>query len=224
LDAIILAAGSGTRMKAGMNKVLIKINEKPMICYTLDAFEKSNCIDKIILVINKSDAEFYSEFKTEYSKIDKIVFGGATRQESSYIGISNSESEYIMIHDAARPLITTDDILKISEAVEENIAVTLGAACIDTMKLCDKAGIVKSSVIREELFKIYTPQAFNRKKLIELHKDAVNNGVNVTDDCSLYENNNLTIKVICGSATNIKLTTPEDVDYAEYIINKRNNL
>ena len=222
MDAIILAGGSGTRMNAGMNKVLMPLLGRPMVCYTLDAFEKSDCIDNIILVINEDDADFYSDFRSRYTKLSEIVHGGATRRDSSYIGIQKSTSKYIMIHDAARALISTEDIKKASEAVEDNVAVTLGVACVDTMKMCDADGFVTASVDRSALYKVYTPQAFNRNKLIELHKN-ISPDLNITDDCSLFEINGLDVKIICGEATNIKLTTPDDIGYAEYILSKRKN-
>lgn len=221
MDAVLLAAGNGTRMKAGMNKVFLKLFDREIILYTLDALEKSGVIDKIIIVTGKEDIEHCRMLSSGFEKVCCIVPGGSTRQESSFIGVCKAESEYVLIHDGARALVTSDDIMKTADFAMQFGAAAIGAPCVDTMKLCDSEGFVKGTVEREKLFKIFTPQVFKRDDLLKLHKLAKEQNYQVTDDCALFEWGGLPVKLVNGSPENIKLTVPEDISIAEGILRKR---
>ncbi len=222
LVAIIMAAGTGSRMKAGKNKVFLPLCGKPMLLHTVEAFEKSSKVQGIIVVTGKDDINECREILGNCNKLISVIPGGATRQESSYKGVAAAESEYVLIHDGARALITPEEIDKVAEAVIKTGNGAIGVPCVDTMKVC-KDGKILSTVDRESLFKIYTPQGFNRNQLLELHIKAKEAGIIVTDDCSLFEWFGETVTAVEGSPINIKLTTPEDVLIAEAVLNSRKN-
>ncbi len=220
MDAIILAAGTGSRMRAGQNKAFMKVLGREMLLYTVDAFVESKLTGNIIVVTGADDIERCKKLLENVSKPVMVIEGGNTRQESSLIGVMNAKSDVVIIHDGARPLITPEDIDEAAKTAEKYGAAAVGSPCIDTMKRCEGTSIVET-VDREGLYKIYTPQCFNTERLLELHHLAKEKGVSVTDDCALYEWGGEDIKIVVGSALNIKLTTPEDIYIAEAILQKR---
>lgn len=221
--AVIMAAGVGSRMNAGMNKVFVPLCGKPMLVHTVEAFEKSNLVDGIIVVTGKEDISECNRILADSKKLVSVIAGGKTRQESSFLGVSEADSEFVLIHDGARALITPEEIDSVAQAVLNTGSGALGVPCVDTMKICKNEKIL-STVDRESLFKIYTPQGFDRNKLLKYHIKAKEEGVSVTDDCSLYEWAGETITSVVGSSYNIKLTTPEDILIAEAILNLRKNI
>lgn len=220
--AVIMAAGSGSRMRAGKNKVFLPLCGKPMLLHTVEAFEKSTFVQGIIVVTSEDDVKECTELLNGCKKLISVIPGGATRQESSFIGVSAARSEYVLIHDGARALITTEEIDKVAETVLKTGSGALGVPCVDTMKVCAD-GKILSTIDRESLIKIYTPQGFKRDKLLELHIKAKAECVSVTDDCSLFEWAGESVTAVMGSPLNIKLTTPEDVLIAEAILKTRVN-
>lgn len=222
LVAVIMAAGTGSRMKAGKNKVFLPLCGKPMLVHTVEAFEKSNLVDGIIVVTGNGDINKCKEILSGFSKVISVIPGGDTRQESSFLGVSAAESEFVLIHDGARALITPEEIDKVAETVIKTGSGAVGVPCVDTMKMCI-GGRIESTVDREKLFKVYTPQGFNREKLLMLHIKAKDEGVSVTDDCGLYEWAGETVTAVNGSPLNIKLTTPEDILIAEAVLKYRVN-
>ena len=217
-----MAAGTGSRMKAGKNKVFLPLCGKPMLVHTVEAFEKSNLVDGIIVVTGNGDIDECKEILLGCSKVLSVIPGGETRQESSFLGVSAAESEFVLIHDGARALITPEEIDKVAETVIKTGSGAVGVPCVDTMKMCID-GRIESTVDREKLFKVYTPQGFNREKLLMLHIKAKDEGVSVTDDCGLYEWAGETVTAVNGSPLNIKLTTPEDILIAEAVLKYRVN-
>lgn len=221
VDAVILAAGMGSRMKAGYNKVFMKLSGKEILLRTLEAFEHSSQIHGIILVTGAEDVQRCTTLTKNIKKLKKIIVGGRERQESSYIGILASDSEYVMIHDAARALITIEDIDAVANGAKQFGAAAVGYPSVDTMKRCIDGNIIET-VDRNNLFKVYTPQCFERKLILNLHTGAKEAGVSVTDDCALYEWGGKTVRMIAGDPYNIKITTPEDICIAEAILSVRN--
>ena len=195
---------------------------KPMLLHTVEAFENSSLVQGIIVVTRKDDIKECTELLGKSKKLISIIPGGDTRQESSFNGVAAAESEYVLIHDGARALITSEEIDKVAEAVIHTGSGAIGVPCVDTMKVC-KDGKILSTIDRESLFKIYTPQGFKRNRLLELHKKAKEAGVSVTDDCSLFEWGGETVTAVEGSPLNIKLTTPEDMLVAEAVLKSRKN-
>lgn len=222
MDAIILAAGTGSRMRAGQNKAFMKLLGREMLLHTVDAFEKSEVTDNIVVVTGAEDVQRCKKLLGKTKKPVTVTEGGRTRQESSFMGVKKAKSEVVIIHDGARPLIAPEEIDEAAKTAEKYGAAAVGSPCIDTMKRCEGTSIVET-VDREGLYKIYTPQCFNRNRLLELHEDAAQKGVSVTDDCALYEWGGEDIKIVVGSSLNIKLTTPEDIYIAEAILQKRSD-
>lgn len=211
--AIIAAGGTGSRMKLEFNKIFLSVEDKPILSYTLDVFENSPVIDGIVLVCNSLDFELCKEIVDEfkYKKVIDIVIGGATRQESVRNGLKAvpSSSEIVVVHDAARPLVTNEMIENTIDEAYKVGAASVGIQPVDTVKRV-RGTTISETVDRNSLVLIQTPQAFKREILVNAHETAKKNHQLVTDDCALCELIGQPVAVVPGSRLNIKLTTPED--------------
>lgn len=214
VNAIIPAGGTSSRFGKS-NKLLEKIGEKEVIKYTVEAFEKSN-IDEIIICANISIIEDLQRILSDCKKV-RIIEGGASRQESVFNGIKACECDYVLIHDAARPMITTDLInTAIDEVVFKN-ALTVATKTIDTIKEVVDGKIVKT-IDRSKLYNTQTPQAFKYNLIREAHEKL--SGQNFTDDAGMLEALGQTVYILNGSYKNIKITTQNDIDIAKvYLMN-----
>lgn len=223
VTAVILSAGKGTRMGSDVPKQYLNINGKPMLYYTLRTFENSN-VDELVIVTGKDDIEYVrSEIvcKYEIKKVKGIVEGGKERYNSSYNGIiAATGADYILLHDAARPCITTGKINELINEVKKCGACILGVPVKDTIKLVDKQNKVTESLRRDMLWSIQTPQAFLRDDMIKAYKIMFENSMdNITDDSMVMEKfGNKKVKVLLGEYNNIKATTPEDMRVLEEIL------
>lgn len=211
--AIIAAGGTGSRMNLDFNKIFLTIEDKPVLSYTLDTFENSSLIDSIILVCNSADYDLCKEIVEEfgYKKIIKIVLGGSTRQESVRNGLAvvPKSSEIVVVHDAARPLVTEEMIENTIDEAFKIGAASVGVTPVDTVKRVHGSSI-SETIDRNSLILIQTPQAFRKEVLEAAHEHAKRNHQLVTDDCALCELISQPVAVVKGSKLNIKLTTPED--------------
>ena len=214
VNAIIPAGGTSSRFGKS-NKLLEKIGEKEVIKYTVEAFEKSN-IDEIIICANIAIIDDLKKILNDCKKV-RIIEGGASRQESVFNGIKACECDYVLIHDAARPMITTDLInTAIDEVVFKN-ALTVATKTIDTIKEVVDGKIVKT-INRSKLYNTQTPQAFRYDLIREAHEKL--SGQNFTDDAGMLEALGQTVYILNGSYKNIKITTQNDIDIAKvYLIN-----
>ena len=219
--AVIVAAGASTRM--GRDKLFINLCGKSVIARTVEAFHKTGFFDEIILVINeKRLAEFENELKKEaLSSCVKLVSGGATRGESSFFGIKEAKSDFVLIHDGARPLVTKEIIEETLSAAIKMGAAATGVKSKDTIKQISSEMIIESTVPRELAVLIQTPQGFDRNFILNAYEKY---GFNETDDCALMEKSGANIAVVEGSYENLKLTTEEDIVTAEGILRKRTAL
>lgn len=209
VNAIIPAGGTSSRFGKS-NKLLEKIGEKEVIKYTVEAFEKSN-VDEIIICANISIIEDLQRILSDCKKV-RIIEGGASRQESVFNGIKACECDYVLIHDAARPMITTDLInTAIDEVVFKN-ALTVATKTIDTIKEVVDGKIVKT-IDRSKLYNTQTPQAFRYDLIREAHEKL--SGQNFTDDAGMLEALGQTVYILNGSYKNIKITTQNDIDIAK---------
>ncbi|MBE7026493.1 MAG: 2-C-methyl-D-erythritol 4-phosphate cytidylyltransferase [Ruminococcaceae bacterium] len=226
--ALIVAGGSGTRMKlenskyAGVNKVFLNVGDMPVLAHTLTAFENCDVIDKIVVVTRECDIPLCSQLAREFNitKLKSVVCGGDTRQKSVLNGLVEieDESQLVAIHDGARCLITPEDIKRVVLSAKENGAAALGIACTDTLKRVDGNMNITQTVERANIYRIQTPQVFFTNQIIDAHKKAVDDGFEVTDDCSVAEYVGINVKVVEGSVNNIKLTTREDLILAEALL------
>ncbi|MDD6355997.1 MAG: 2-C-methyl-D-erythritol 4-phosphate cytidylyltransferase [Oscillospiraceae bacterium] len=217
--AIILGAGNGTRMKTKDSKLLLKIGGKTVIERSVDAFLSSSDIDEVIVTVREQDLETFSALLTD----ERVTFviGGDTRQQSVRNAVETiDECGLLAIHDGARPLISSDAIDDTVRAAKEYSAAATGVYVKDTIKVVDKDGFVVNTPDRSTLFAVQTPQIFD----FELYKSALEfaekNGRDFTDDCQLAEYYGKKVKMVTGDYTNIKITTPEDIDFAESILEK----
>ena len=225
VSAIIVAAGGSTRMGTAGSKQFIPLLERPVIEYTLRAFQDCESISEIVVVSREQDAQQIKEIADNngFSKVKAVVNGGDSRAHSVKNGIAaaSSGAEYYAIHDGARPLITVEDIERVCEAAFETGAATLGTPVTDTIKIVDGSDVIESTPLRSQLRAVQTPQVFES----ELYSFALDNAEDslegFTDDCSLIENMGGEVMVVDGSNENIKLTTPIDIIIAESILRSR---
>ncbi|WP_088070844.1 2-C-methyl-D-erythritol 4-phosphate cytidylyltransferase [Gottfriedia luciferensis] len=217
---IIPAAGSGSRMGAGFNKLFLKIMNSPIIELTLKVFGEDERCNEIILPIKESEQHFFHSLNLPSFIQNKITYvkGGSERQESVFNGlvsIKDTES-LILVHDGARPFVTNEVIERILVKMNEHEAVICAVPMKDTIKKVID-GVVVETIDRSTLWGIQTPQAFTYKCLMEAHQKAIENGFLGTDDASLVEWNGSKVSVVNGDYNNIKVTTKEDLFFAETI-------
>lgn len=205
ISAIITAGGTSSRF-GNKNKLLEKINGKEVIRWTIEAFEKSD-VDEIIICANKSIME---ELSVMFNH--KIVEGGICRQASVYNGLKAIQSDYVLIHDGARPVISAELINRVIDFVKEKNAVSVMTKTIDTIKEVEDGKII-NTIDRSKLYNTQTPQAF-KYDLIRFAHDKFA-GQNFTDDAGMLEALNYDVYIIDGSYKNIKITTQSDIVLAE---------
>lgn len=211
VTGILLCAGSSTRYGKNRNKNFEILNGKAILSYGLNAFDKNDYIDDIIVAVRESEMEDVDKIikQEKLSKSVKLVKGGNSRKESVYNCITKTSAKFVVIHDAARPLIKNEYIDKCLENVLQYPGVTIGVKSKDTIKITDDSNIVLNTTNRNNTWIIQTPQCFDREILVNVHDS--NEEENITDDCMLLENNNYVVKILEGDYTNIKITTYEDI-------------
>ena len=215
-SAVILAAGSGSRTGLKINKVLLEINGKRVLDYSLDFFTKNKECKEIILVCSENDFNFMFAHYNE--KVNAIVIGGMTRQESVFKGLNKAVYEYVLIHDSARPYINS--------AVISQLLINLSGTRATTCAVLLKNTVVKSNgnrlgkqLNRKDLLAIQTPQGFERELLLNAHKKAISLGYLATDDTDLISKfTKVTPSYVLGDYRSIKLTTKEDIQFLEVIL------
>ncbi len=226
-SAVIAAGGSGTRaaLPDGLTKQLAEVDGTPVVVRSVMQFEECDFIDEIIIVAKKDELPFYSDLKEKYGfkKISKIVPGGNTRQESVMHGIEalSPKSDFVAIHDAARCLVTPENIKNVFLD-----AIKYGAACAanktkDTIKLANEDGFISETVDRSLVWHAQTPQIFKTSLYIAASAIAQRDGIAVTDDCMIAEHAGFKVKLTDCGYENIKITTTDDFAFAQMIIDKR---
>ena len=225
--AIVLAAGKGSRMGTKIQKQYLEICGKPVLYYSLAAFEASPVIDEIVLVTGEGQIDYCRENIVEaygILKVSKIVVGGKERYESVYKALREIEPEgYVFIHDGARPFVDEAMITRVYEEVCAFHACVVGMPVKDTIKIADEDGFVKETPDRSRVWMVQTPQVFETaivkqaySKLMETEK------TNVTDDAMVVEQMmQIPVKFVEGSYENIKITTPEDLKIGEIFAKDR---
>ena len=220
VTAIVLAAGRGKRMESDIQKQYMELLGKPLIYYSLAAFEKST-VDQIVLVTGSGEEEFCRKEIVErfgFRKVSAVVAGGKERYHSVYEGLKAAAgSSYVLIHDGARPCVTTDIIQAAIAGAAENGACVIGMPGKDTIKIADEADYAESTPDRNRLWMIQTPQAFSYGLITDAYtKLMAAENPTVTDDAMVLEKmTGKKVKLVPGSYRNIKITTPEDLIVAE---------
>ena len=218
--AIIVAAGKSERMGAGTDKAFLSLVNKPVVAWSLMAFEKCAEIDRIVLVVRK-DQQLAAKAVCQMfgiSKLDKIVAGGNKRQDSVQAGLAvcDLDTRTVVIHDGARPLVTPELIAEVVKLGARTGAATVGRRMIDTVKSVDKGTTVAKTESREKLWQVQTPQAFQFRVLRDAYKALAK--TEVTDDCQAVEMNGGTVKIYESNRLNLKITTPEDLQVAAAVL------
>ena len=224
-SAVILAAGSSTRM--GTDKSVLTLDGIPVIIRAVQAFEKHDLVDEIIVVTREESVPMIADLCAQYAlkKVRRVMAGGATRAESSLIGVTavDKKAEYIAIHDGARPLITQKVITDALYAAREYHAAVPVIPSTDTLRMVEN-GFIGGDVDRDSVIRIQTPQIFDADLIKGALTYAVDKNVTVTDDSSAVRLTGFKIKTVEGDVNNIKLTTPEDVPVAEAILKEGGDL
>jgi len=227
--AIVLAAGAGKRMQSAVAKQYMLLDGKPIIWYALNAFEKSEQIQQVILVVGAGEVPFCREEIVErfgFTKVKEIVEGGAERYLSVWEGLKclkPEEGNFVFVHDGARPFVTEAIIRDAYEAVREYGACVVGMPVKDTIKVVDEEDFAVQTPNRKTLWAVQTPQVFEELLIYKSYEEVVQNleelkakGIEITDDAMVVETvSNRKVKLIKGSYENIKITTPEDILVAQ---------
>ncbi len=220
VTAIIPAAGQGTRMGADKNKLLLEVLGRPVLSWTLAAFESCPIVDEVIIVANEQDIFSYRDIicMEGFKKVTCIVRGGDTRAESVYNGICAAEgADVVVIHDGARALITPEEIEAVISGAKETGAAIAAVRAVDTVKRAE-GEFVAETPDRNVLWQAQTPQVFQRPLILEAMEKADST---ITDDASAAEALGYKVKLVETSYQNIKLTTPFDVYLAEAVLTIR---
>ena len=216
-SAIVLLGGSSTRFASnGLNKVYLPINGKPLFTYSVNAFLSDKDCEKIIVVYNKKDYDIIKDYT-----FDRTTFvpGGAERYDSVLCGLNATSSEYVLVHDGARPYVNLELIERVKEGLNKQISVSLGVPVTDTIK--EVTNKVKT-IDRENLWYIQTPQGSKRIELVKMLSQ-IKKEDKITDDLMAFEKySNVTPLIVLGDKKNIKVTTMDDYEYIKYLMETKN--
>ncbi len=234
--AIVLAAGSGKRMNSAVAKQYLMLKDKPVIWYALQAFEQSDIIDAVVLVVGTGEVEHCRKHIVEeygFVKVTTVIEGGAERYLSVwealkwlYINKPFTGEEYIFIHDGARPFVNETIIADTFESAKAYQACVAGMPVKDTIKIVDEKGFAVETPNRKTVWAVQTPQVFERKLITTAYEELVRRldelkarGLEITDDAMVVETlTGKKVKLVKASYENMKITTPEDMKLAESLI------
>ncbi len=220
LSVIIVSGGKSSRMN-GINKQFIELCGIPVIIRSIKAFDNINEICEIIVVTSTDSFEAMRKLVAKYNfnKKIKITVGGETRQQSVFNGFKlvDEKSDYVAIHDGARPLISKSVIEQLIQNVKLYSATTVGVPVKDTIKVVQN-GFIINTPERDTLYITQTPQVFEKNLYTESVEGAIKSGHDFTDDCQLVENIGYKVFMTIGEYSNIKITTPDDIKLAENLL------
>lgn len=232
-SAIVLAAGSGKRMNSDTKKQYMLIYDKPVIYYSLKAFQES-FVDEIVLVVSPGDVSYCQKEIVEkygFTKVSKIIEGGKERYHSVAAGLKSVAKEgFVFIHDGARPMITEDILERALTCVEACNACVVGMPVKDTIKIAGADKNIAETPNRNLVWMVQTPQVFEYNLIKDAYEELLVNeqqllaqGISVTDDAMVVETlSGQKVKLVEGSYENIKITTPEDIPLAECFLKAGN--
>ena len=222
--AIILAAGKSERMGKDVDKAFLSLVDKPVVAWSLLAFERCSSIDRIVMVVRKEQQLAAKAVCKMFgiSKLDKIVPGGQRRQDSVAAGLAacDLDTRTVVVHDGARPLVTSELVAEVVDAVKRYPAIAVGRPVSDTVKVCakGKGAIVAETLSRERLWAVQTPQAFQMREFRAAFRAVGKN--ELTDDCQAVELNGGTVRILQSFKPNVKITTVEDLQLAAALLKK----
>lgn len=226
VSAIIPAAGQGKRMGSGRNKVYLPLDDQPILALTLQQLDAIDEIAELIVVVRSEEVEpCHSEIFSngKFTKPYKVIVGGKERQDSVKAGLAalEADTDFVLVHDAARPLITGELIADALDKAQMYGSAVLAVPVKDTIKVIKSDGFVETTLERSALRAVQTPQIFRREIICKAYEFAEQNGCIATDDASLVEAMGEPVFLVSGSYENIKITTPEDILLAKEILRRR---
>ena len=223
LTAIIVAAGDSRRM--GFDKLFATIAGRPVIAHTIHAFERAGCVGGIIVVAREDRLAEIKKIVCDekLKKVQAIITGGKHRQDSVRAGLDHLEAtaRYVAIHDAARPLITAEQIERVFEQCRIHAAASLAEPINDTLKYADSEFFVTSPVDRHQLYAMQTPQIFERRLIEDGYRAVYAENASVTDEVSAVERLGRKVVLVPNTDLNFKITYPRDLALAEFVIHER---
>src|SRR5262245_59691397 len=222
--AIVLAAGAGRRVGGTTPKTFLPIAGRPLVLRTVDRMFSARTVGDVIVVVAAGELERCQSMLRVDDALRgrpwRLQTGGATRQQSAKRGLEKlgADTDIVIIHDGARPSVSASLIDRSVEAASEKVAVVVGVAARDTIKVVGPDGRIQSTPERSSLWEIQTPQVFRRDLIVTAHEQAEKDGSQVTDDAMVVERTGTPVFVLEGERTNLKITVPEDVWLAEMLI------
>jgi 2-C-methyl-D-erythritol 4-phosphate cytidylyltransferase len=222
LSAIIVAAGSSTHV--GFDKLFSKIGNRSVLEHALAAFEEAESVSEIIVACRDPKLVRDVIKRADFRKVRAVVRGGERRQDSVQSGLNavDQSSEFVAVHDAARPLITSHEIERVFLVARKHAAAVLAAPITDTIKFADANHVVSGSIDRQNVFAMQTPQIFRRESLLDAYERVSRNSLTVTDEVSAIEHAGGSIVIVPAQDHNLKITYASDLPLAEFILEQRN--
>ena len=227
--ALVLAAGSGTRMNNELPKQFLMVNEKPLFVYSVQTFQNNPNVDVIVIATNANNIELVKDYCKQFglNKVKSVIAGGDTRQASVYSGLKEIEKfisdpkDIVLIHDSARPLVSDRIIKESVEACIEFGAVDTVIQASDTIVKSNDDQTIGEILNRQEIYQSQTPQTFEFGIIKDAHEKALKDQVpNVTDDCKLVMHYGMDVHFVQGDKLNFKVTTPEDLEMFKALARK----
>ncbi len=218
ISAIVLAAGRGTRLQASTPKVYLPLRKKPILQYSLECFAERDAVSEIIAVIHPDDNELFQKTVPKLAKPLRVVYGGAQRQDSALAGVQAATGEYVLVHDAARPLVSGELIERVIVAMKAHGAAVPVLPVTDSVKRVSE-GFITADVDRTEICYAQTPQGFRRELLLAALERACREHRHFSDDAgAVLTMNGVRAKTVEGDPYNIKVTTAADFKLAECLL------
>ena len=207
-----------------IKKPYLELLDKPILAHTIGVFNQSSVVDAIFVIVGEMDLDACRSAVIEpydFQKVAELVPGGETRQDSVFNGLQAlpEDTDFVIVHDGVRPFVTDEMIFTCLEVAADWGAAVAAVPVKDTIKITDGDGFVVDTPDRNQLWAVQTPQVFRRDLLIEAHRHARQEEIQLTDDAALVERLGLRVKCVMGSYDNLKITTPEDLIVAEALMN-----
>jgi len=207
-------------MRTSVKKPYLNLGDKPILVHTIGVFDRNPVIDTISVIVDDTDLEFCQSSviaPNAFQKVGDLVVGGPTRQASVFNGLESlpTDVDCVVVHDGVRPFVTDEVIFACIEAADEWGAAVAAVPVKDTVKVASADGFIVDTPDRDTLWAVQTPQAFRASVLLDAHGLAQRKGVTATDDAMLVEQLGFKVKIVSGSDSNLKITTPDDLIIAE---------
>ena len=221
--AIVPAGGCGTRMGNETPKQFLQLGDVPLFVHALRVFESSRAIAEIVVVVPHDTVTYCQNEllpRFAFSKISKVIAGGARRQDSVWNGLQavDARTKIVLVHDAVRPFVTDTMVESVIDGARTHGAAIVAIPLHDTVKRAALDGMIETTLDRQRLWLAQTPQAFSIELLREAHRSSRQAGVEATDDAFLVERVGHRVSIVNGSIDNIKVTRPEDLVMGEAIL------